>query len=158
MIKDLQHSELLADELYAKLPEDFKNECETNPHICTTAGELIIALRRLEELEELVEWYKSQDLIRREDAIAIFEDNFYRCHENSIKQIPKAEPPAKAIYSNKPIIVHNKEDWDRFQADISGCKTCKHDETGDGYCRDCGTTINHYEPYISKAESPKEGQ
>lgn len=30
------------------------------------------------------------------------------------------------------------------------CENCKHYEIGDGYCRDCGTTINHYEPYISK--------
>lgn len=69
MIKDLQHSELLANELYAKLPEHFKNECEINPQVCTTAGELIIALHRLEELEQLVEWYTSQDLILRNKIV-----------------------------------------------------------------------------------------
>lgn len=37
-----------------------------------------------------------------------------------------------------------------YESDINECKTCIHDETGDGYCRDCGTTINHYEPYMLK--------
>lgn len=31
---------------------------------------------------------------------------------------------------------------DKYNGD---CETCIHHETGDGYCRDCGTTINHYE-------------
>lgn len=82
-----------------------------------------------------------------------------------IEQIPKAEPPQfkeerscdncewkgtdcwNAPEGEK---VNDCTQWRRKVERNGDCETCKHYEMGDGYCRDCGATINHYEPYIPK--------
>lgn len=115
------------------------------------------------------QWYKSQDLIKREDAEKLLRKwDKGECHGSPdlvVKQIPKAEPPI-IPYNDEPIVVHNKEDWDRFQEDIEptlseaekverngDCETCKHYNTE--VCGECFKVIgdSKYEPYIPKEQT-----
>ena len=92
---------------------------------------MVEAILAVQELK----WYREQDLIRRDDADNILYDEpimgvdgtCYGLSKPSIDtikerlaDIQKAEPLNKyALYNDKPIVVHNEEDWDRFQADIN---------------------------------------
>lgn len=75
-------------------------------------------------LDEL-RWYREQDLIRREEVPVMrlcmaINTNHFDDAARILNGIPKAEPSNKyALYNDKPIVVHKKEDWDRFQADIN---------------------------------------
>lgn len=97
---------------------------------------------------ERLDWYESQDLIRREDAKKVLYDRFGRLLiTDYIDKVPKAEPSCKDVektHEAEPTISNTSNALER----VGDCETCKH--YGTDICSAKCAWDSEYEPYTSK--------